>query len=264
MDRIYLFLIRNDVWIYIISVMGLVWYLTEFIRAQRLLRRAMFNLERETATSVRNHALSFILFFIAVIGIVYYVNRNIAPELPAELMLPPTPTPNIFATPLSSPTPLGTTAAANNEDENPILAATVTLPPLPGFEGFIEATPEIEGTVEITTEPEASPTPFASCIPSLMISEPLNGGLVFQQVNIRGTADTGPDHQYIIELNGPQTVGLWAPIMEGAASQPIVNGDLASADLSQWERGPYLVRLRALSTQGGELGVCTIQFTLDN
>jgi hypothetical protein len=261
MDRIYLFILRNDVWIYIISVMALVWYLTEFIRAQRLLRRAMFNLERETATSVRNHALSFILFFGVVIGIVYYVNRNIAPNLPAELLISPTTTPNIFATPLSSPTPLGTLTADTSGDSAGVLAATVTLPPLPGFEGIVEFAEEGE---EVTATPEASPTPFMSCIPILNIAEPLNGALVFQTINLRGTADTGPLHQYIIEFNGPQTVGAWAPIMQNPASQPIVNGDLARADLSQWETGPYLVRLRALDVNGAELGQCIIQITLDN
>ena len=34
--------------------------------------------------------------------------------------------------------------------------------------------------------------------------------------------------------------------------------------MSQWAAGPYLARLRALDTTGQELGVCTIQVTLDN
>ena len=101
MDRIYLFLIRNDVWIYILSAFGLVWYVTELIRSQNALRRAMFNLERETASRVRNHALSFVLFFAAVVGIVYYVNTAVAPTLPETVLSPPTPTPDIFATPVS-------------------------------------------------------------------------------------------------------------------------------------------------------------------
>ena len=101
MDRIYLFLIHNDVWIYILSAFGLVWYVTELIRGQRALGRAMFNLERETATRMRNHALSFVLFFVAIVGIVYYVNRFVAPDLPEEVLSPMTPTPDIFATPLS-------------------------------------------------------------------------------------------------------------------------------------------------------------------
>lgn len=264
MDRIYLFIIRNDVWIYIISIMGLIWYLTEFIRAQRLLQRAMFNLERETATSVRNHALSFIIFFAAIIGAVYYVNRSIAPELPSELLLPPTPTPNIFTTPLASPTPLGTVVAVESGQEVPVLAPTVTLPPLPGFEDFTEPPDDGEAPDDLPPESDVTPTPFTTCIPTLTMTDPLNGGLVFRQLNVRGTADTGPADLYLVELNGPQTVGLWAPIMQEPGRQPIVNGDLVSADLSQWAKGPYLVRMRALDGLGNELGFCIIQITLDN
>jgi len=260
MDRIYLFLIRNDVWIYIVSALGLVWYLTEFVRAQSALRRAMFNLERETATHVRNHALSFILFFAAVAGIVYYVNVEIAPTLPEEVLMPAAPTPDVFATPLASPTPLGTPVAEDNGTGLPVLAPTVTLPALPGFESAqpITDTAAADATALLT------PTPFASCIPELNFSDPLNGSVVFQRVTFRGTANTDELHQYVIELNGPQTVGTWAPIMESPANQPVVNGDLGAADLSQWSPGPYLVRLRALDPTGGELGVCTIQVTLDN
>lgn len=262
MDRIYLFLIRNDVWIYIVSALGLFWYVTEFVRASRTLRQAMFNLERETATASRNHALSFILFFSAVIGIVFYVNRNIAPNLPAELLIAATPTPNIFETPLAPPTPLGTAPAEGEADFGPVLAPTVTL----SFQSGIDSSVVVTDTITVETEgtPAAPPTPFQACIPELTISEPLNGSVAFQQVIFKGTANTGELHQYVIELNGPQTVGSWAPISQEPLDQPVINGDLGQADLSQWEAGPYLVRMRALDSTGIELGACTIQITLDN
>lgn len=260
MESVYLFLIRNDVWIYIVSALGLVWYLTEFIRAQRTLRRAMFNLEKETATSSRNHSLSFLLFFAFVIGLVFYVNRNIAPNLPAELLTPATPTPDIFATPLTPPTPLSTGAVEGEDVFAPVLAPTATLPTAPG----LESTAVISGTQTAGGEAEASPTPFEACIPELNFSEPLNGSVAFQRVTFRGTANTGELHQYVIELQGPQTVGAWAPISQENANQPIINGDLGQADLSTWEQGPYLVRLRALDAGGRELGICQIQITLDN
>lgn len=262
MDRIYLFLIRNDVWIYIVSILGLFWYLTEFVRAARTLRRAMFNLERETATAARNHALGFIVFFSVVIGLVFYVNRNIAPNLPEQLMIPATATPDIFATPLSPPTPIGTAVAEGLPDTGPILAPTVTLPALPGVDAAVPITDTT--STDDAAIPEASPTPFDACIPELMITEPLNGSVVFQRVVIRGTANTGELHQYQIELNGPQTVGSWAPISQEPANQPIVNGDLGQADLSQWQVGPYQVRMRAIDASGVDLGQCTIQITLDN
>ncbi len=260
MDRIYLFLIRNDVWIYIVSVMALFWYLFEFVRSVRALRQAMFNLERETATTARNHALSFILFFTAVIGIVFYVNRNIAPNLPEELLFPALPTPDVFATPLTPPTPLGTTVAG--EDiliDPPALAPTATLQGA----GPVEVITDTQETGEAEAA-DAPPTPFAECIPELMISEPLNGMVVFQRTTFRGTANTGEFHQYVIELNGPQTTGTWAPISSDPMLQPVVDGDLGEADLSQWAPGPYQVRMRALDANGRELGVCTIQIILDS
>ena len=256
MERIYLFLIRNDVWIYILSAFGLVWYVTELARSQNALRRAMFNLERETASRTRNHALSFVLFFVAVVGSVYYVNTYVAPTLPETVLLPPTPTPDIFATPLSSPTPLVTPLAEGDISIAPVLAPTATLP------GVAVAEP-ITATVSAEAAPVA-PTPFVGCTPELAIDEPLNGGVAFQRVTFRGTANTGELHQYVIELNGPQTVDVWAPISQEPLPQPIVNGELGQADLSQWTPGPYLVRLRALDVAGSQLGVCQIQITLDN
>ncbi len=256
MERIYLFLIRNDVWIYILSAFGLVWYATELIRSQSALRRAMFNLERETASRTRNHALSFVLFFATLVGVVYYVNVYVAPTLPETVLSPPTPTPDIFATPLPSPTPLLTPPAEGDILVPPVLAPTATLP------GDAVAVP-ITDTVAAEPAP-AAPTPFVGCTPELSISEPLNGAVAFQRVAFRGTANTGELHQYVIELNGPQTVDVWAPISQEPLNQPVVNGDLGQADLSQWATGPYLVRLRALDPAGTELGVCTIQITLDN
>ncbi len=262
MDRFYLFLIRNDVWIYIVSILGLFWYLTEFIRAMRTLRRAMFNLEKETATAARNHALGFILFFSTVIGLVFYVNRNIAPNLPDTVIVDASPTPDIFATPLSPPTPISTPLIEGALNPAPVLAPTVTLPSAPG----VDASTTITDTVSAdgTTAPGLTPTPFEACIPELTIAEPLSGSVVFQRATFRGTANTGELHQYVIELNGPQTAGVWAPISQDPVNQPIVNGDLGQADLTQWQPGPYRVRMRALDATGNELGQCIIQITLDN
>lgn len=259
MDRVYLFLIRNDVWIYIVSVMGLVWYLFESIRAMRSLRQSMFNLERETATSARNHSLSFVFFFSAVIGIVFYVNNYVAPNLPDEVLFPATPTPNIFSTPLSPPTPLGTTVA----EGDPLIATPALAPTATLFGGGLAEVITDTEDIDQGAEPDASPTPFDECIPEMMFSEPLNGSVVFQRASFRGTANTGEGHRYVIELNGPQTVGSWAPISQEPLNQPVLNGDLGEVDLSQWQAGPYQVRMRALDAGGSDLGQCTIQIILD-
>lgn len=263
MDRFYLFIIRNDVWIYIVSAAGLIWYFIEFIRAQRQLRRAMFNIERETATRVRNNALSFVAFFGAIIGIVYYVNAQVAPSLPQELLVPPTPTPNVFASPLAPPPPLGGAGDGTPGAENPLPAPTVTLPAeLGGAPAPEQAAPE--GTPDAATTPEPLPTAFTGCLPQLMVTEPREGSVVFASVLFRGTANTGETHLYAIELNGPQTAGDWRPITDTPMVQPVIEGDLGGSDLSQWADGPYLARLRATDHLGNEVGQCVTQFTLDN
>ena len=263
MDRIYLFIIHNDVWIYIVSIIGLLWYGFELIRAQRQLRRAMFNIERETATRVRNNALNFVVFFAVVIGIVFYVNARVAPSLPQELLVPPTPTPNVFATPLALPSPLAGNQEGASSSQAPALAPTVTLPPELGG----EPNPETE-LPEVTPEPDQTPdivpTAFTGCLPQLIITEPRDGSVAFSSIVFRGTAETGENHLYIIELNGPQTAGDWAPLTTDPIPQPVIDGELGNADLSQWSDGPYLARLRALDRLGTELGQCVTQFTLDN
>ena len=94
MDRIYVFIIRNDVWIYILSILGLVWYLSELWRARGLLRGAMFGLERERGQRLQSRALILVILCTSIIALVTYVNLQVAPTLPAELLKPPTPMPN--------------------------------------------------------------------------------------------------------------------------------------------------------------------------
>lgn len=267
MDRVFLFFVRNDVWIYIVCAFGLFWYLTEFVRAQRRLRQAMFNLERETSLQVRNNALTFILFFGAIAGFTYYVNAAIAPDLPEELLIPATATPDIFATPLVPPTPLSGSSGEPDDTilpEGPAPAPTVTLPPELGG-----PLPE-PGLVTDTTDLETSPTPeivgtpFVGCQRDLMFTSPLDGSVAFSTVEFAGTANTGETHLYTIELNGPQTEGAWAPLFETPVAQPVNEAALGTADLSAWADGPYLARLRATDRGGIEIGQCVIQFTLDN
>lgn len=256
MDRIYLFLIRNDVWIYILSALGLFWYTTELWRANRSLRTAIFGLEKERGTRMRNNALFFIALFSAIIAIVFFVNNRIAPTLPQELLKPPTPTPNIFSTPLTSPTPLGT-RSAEREMVTPAFAATVTLAGPNGNTGEIEETvPEATATIFVP------PTPFVNCIADLNISEPRNGAAITGAVSFSGTADTENFQYYVLETNGPQTNGQWASLLGRQVDQPVREGFLGSSNLSTWQPGPYLIRLTTIDIGDNITGQCVIQVTL--
>lgn len=260
MQRIYVLILQYDVVIYIICAFGLFWYISEFLRARQILQRAMFNLEWETGTQIRNTAVIFILFFGLAASGVYYVNREIAPTLPEELFKPPTPTVDIFATRLASPTPL----------DAPL--ATATLPPvatitLPGQSnlppGVSDGTPILDesGT---PIPPEATPTSFIGCNVVLNISDPRNGSVVTGSITFFGTADTENFGYYTLEANGPETNGQWATLLGRNINQTVQDALLGTVNLSQWQSGPYLIRLTAVDQNSNETGQCIIQITLDN
>jgi len=259
MDGIYVFLIHNDVWIYILSALGLFWYATELWRANNTLRRAIFGLERERGTRKRNNALFFIALFSVIIGIIFFVNSRIAPTLPQELLKPPTPTPNIFSTPLSSPTPLGT-RSEGREIVTPALVATVTLSDPganSGENGLIEET-----IVPATATLFVPPTPFIDCTADLNISDPRNGGAISGEISFTGTADTDNFQYYVLETNGPQTNGQWASLLGRQINQPVREGFLGNANLGMWQPGPYLIRLTTIDIGENITGQCVIQVTL--
>jgi hypothetical protein len=259
MDGIYLFLIRNDVWIYILSALGLFWYATELWRANRTLRTAVFGLEKERGKRMRNNALFFIALFTVITAVVYFVNSRIAPTLPPELLKPATPTPNIFSTPLSSPTPLGT-RNTDREVITPAFAATVTLS---GQGADTAGDALIEETAPTATATLfVPPTPFVDCTADLNISEPRNGAAVSGEISFSGTADTDNFQYYILETNGPQTNGQWASLLGRQVDQPVRDGFLGNSNLRMWQPGPYLIRLTTIDIGENITGQCVIQVTL--
>ena len=259
MDGIYLFLIRNDVWIYVLSALGLFWYATELWRANNSLRRAVFGLEKERGTRMRNNALFFIALFSAIIAIVFFVNSRIAPTLPQELLKPPNPTPNIFSTPLTSPTPLGTRSEGRGI-VTPAFAPTVTLAGPDGNTGENTSFEDSEPTATATLF--VPPTPFVNCTADLNISDPRNGAAISGGISFSGTADTDNFQYYVLETNGPQTNGQWASLLGRQVDQPVREGFLGNSNLGMWQPGPYLIRLTTIDIGDNITGQCVIQVTL--
>ncbi|MCB9422895.1 MAG: hypothetical protein H6667_24055 [Ardenticatenaceae bacterium] len=266
MEPFYVFIILNDVWILFLCVAGLFWFGKEFLRSRQILRRAMFGLERERGTRLRNNSLAFIILFATIIGIVYYVDAQVRPTLPEALFKPPTPTPDIFATRLSSPTPLSTSDVLP-PSPTAELVPTITLPSQPGQAPPAAATGEIESTAVPLTPPTPSGptvTPFIGCNVDLNISEPRNGAAVSGSITFYGTADFDDFFSYELSTNGPQTNGEWASLLGRAIEQPVRDGLLGTVNLSQWTSGPYLIRLTAVNTTQSPIGQCVIQVTLSN
>ena len=266
MERVYVFLIRNDVWIYILCALGLLWYTNEFARARWALRRAMFGLERESSLRARNSALLFIFIFASIIGAVLYVNYQVAPTLPQELLRPPTPTPNPLSFP-ASPTPAGTAILAS---PTPPIAPTVTLagniplasPIIPTIV-ITDTTPAGAATIPAIQLPTATVV-IGGCSPTVTITDPRDGDTVVGTVSFFGSANIPNFAYYDLEINGPQTNDRWASLLGRKIAQRVEDGLLASADLSTWTSGPYLVRLSVTNTADVITNQCEIRISLDN
>jgi hypothetical protein len=263
MDAVYIFLIRNDVWIYILCAFGLFWYISELVRARGILRQAMFNLERETGQRIRNNALFFIVFLSSIVGSVYYVNNYVAPTLPATLLHAPTPTPDPLNAPMIRPTPQPIPADTNDIQLPPPLAPTATLPSASSPAEQLPANGN--GDMALSPPPdEPTPTPFVGCTLELHLDEPADGAVVSDPITFFGTANTAQFGYYELEANGPETGGAWANLLGRRIDQPAVDGFLGNVDLRGWQSGPYLIRLATYDNVGAQTGVCVIQVTLAN
>lgn len=258
MDQFYVFVIRNDVWLYIVSILGLVWYVMKLWQARRILKGAMFGLERERGQRLRNRALVLVILCISIISLVTYVNLEVSPTLPAELLRPPTPTPNIFATPLSSPTPQNPAGVP----PSPVLAPTATLPDQSGSESSPAG---IEPPLVETIVPTPTGTlsvQIGDCPTNAQITSPPSGAFTDGALTIFGTAESEDFGRYDIEAYGPQTGEVWLSILSDGGQSEVLDGILASVDLSTWLPGTYFIQLQLFDSVGEQSEQCTIEIII--
>lgn len=265
-DSLYVFLIRNDIWIYILCALGFLWYFGQLVRARGLLRRSIFGLEIERNRRVLSRSLFLVILFFVIASAVVYVNFKIAPTLPPELLKPPTPTPNIFATPLSSPTPQGGQATPTI-----FLVPTVTLGPSgPGApsdspdepDSQIPAAGQATPTAEISLSPSPG-RPELACSPNIAITSPPNGATVSAAVTFFGTASAEDFAYFSLDVNGPRTDGAWTSLPVQGATEQVFDSILGSVDVSSWPSGPHNFRLSVYDSTDVVVGQCEIQLSVE-
>jgi hypothetical protein len=258
MEQFYLFIIRNDIWIYFLCGLALTWYGFQFIQARSLLRRAMFGLEQERGRQSQRSSLIMIVILLAVIGGVTYVNIEVLPTLPPDLLYPPTPTPNPFATPFLPGSGFGT--AEPEETPTLAIAPTVTL------RG--QSSNPIFEDIDITGVPTNTPLPTLpplaeACNSNADITSPPTGIIATGPVTFFGTATTGDFSSYDLLAIGPQTDGEWISLLVSPGTEPILDGILGRFNFSNWASGDYNIRLIVKDRTGQEVEECGIGITLD-
>lgn len=257
MERFYVFIIRNDIWIYFLCSLALIWYFVQLWQARRLLRRAMFGLEEERGKLIQRTALSAIFILLLVVGGITYVNLEVAPTLPPGILDPFTPTPNIFATSFPAVTPRGTP----DPDRTPTLAVapTVTLRGQvnPGI--FDDETPGAPVDTPVPTLPPVT----EACNPFVTITSPPAGITADGPVTFFGTATDPNFGRYDLQALGPQTDGEWVSLLDAPAAVPVQDNILGRFNFSNWLSGDYVIRILVTNPAGEEVGQCGIQITVE-
>ena len=257
MERLFVFIIRNDIWIYILCAIGLIWYATELVRARRLLRSAMFGLERERGQRMQNRAVVLILFFISVAALVTFVNLQIAPTFPADLLKPPTPTPNAFATPLATPIPqVKSEKSAPQPTPTIAVAPTVTL-----ANGSLGLSGESAGD-QPSDQAENSGFPdveIDQCSSDINISAPPSEKRAPGEETAFGTANSENFGYYDLEIFGPSTNEQWVSVYDVLQREPLIDDILITMNLDGFESGSYLLRLLVTDNEGIQAGQCIVQ-----
>lgn len=254
MDTIFVFLLRNDVWILFLSALGILWYFFQLFTAQRALRRVVFSLEKEQTLRQRNNALFLVLLLGAVIAIVTVTNVYVRPLLPETLLRPPSPTPNPQTLFLGTPTPA--TQQLTLPSPTPEIAPTVTLRP----RGAVPTPPEGNDTAQPLTTIEAQ---RVGCTDRVDISQPAAGSQLTGGLSIFGTASPDGFAYYDVEINGPETNERWESLLANTFNQPVTNGFLAGGDLTNWSPGVYRLRLTVYDRENAPLGQCLIRIGLN-
>lgn len=215
----------------------------------------MFGLEREKADLITRRAISVIVLALLIVVVVTYVNQFIAPTLPPDILKPPTPTPNVFATPLSSPTAINSLP----DTSTPMIAPTVTLQ---------NPTNNVQQSASEQQSDLDDPLPGPllnqpDCPENTNISAPPNNVTVSGPITFFGNAYGDDFRDYDIQANGPQPTETWSSLIDVRSVEPVIDGILATVDLTNAPPGTYAIRLLVFDNSGREQGQCTIQLIVD-
>lgn len=232
MNSILLFLGQERVafGLYIIIVVGIVYYLLQFLSQRAEYRSTYFELERDLARYRQLNAVTIIIVLIQVGLIVLGIQLRVVPVLSQEMELAnvqPVESDGIFNTPTPQP-----------------LIDDLGIEP--------EADLGEEEIVGVLVTPTLTPTPVGTIIPSdesvgcdsdqAYLQIPANGMRVFQAVPVRGTAFTDDFAYAKIELRGAGTFDNFV-VIEDIRSPVRTLSEFSQFIPTPYEEGWYEFRL---------------------
>lgn len=244
---------QTAIGLYILIGVGVVWMGRRVMRARRDYRATQFELEREIFRYQQANALTFLVLLLEAALIVFGVQQVVAPNVRSTSNtalqtvqvvddgFAPSPTPpevNFGASPIDI------SGVQIGEEDIVQVVATPTLTPTP------------VGTIV------ANPPDRAGCdTPNATLQVPANGMLVFEPVNVIGTAFTDNFAFYRFELNGPQTFGNFAILRD--YDQPVATlAELGQFVPAFYQPGDYQFRLTVFDITNALRAACTINIII--
>lgn len=230
MDEALRFFRVYEGWIYFFIAVGAFLYIRRLYANWREMRSTIFGLERESAQTRFNQAIT-ILVLLILIGIGEFVIVSYVAPLRPE------------SNPLLTPTiDLVSTATATLPAEAVLLEAEGTMTPEEG------PTPTIDARIGV-------------CVTNqLEITSPQPGDQLLGEIEIVGSANVESFGFYKLEVT-PQSQATWRTIQAGRS--PVANDVLVSSwDTSTLAPGDYLLRLVVTTTSGASLPDCQVSVTI--
>lgn len=238
--------------LYILAGLGVLVSLRSLVLARQQLGAAQFELQKELANFKVANATTAVLIFIEIGLGVLATAEVIAPTLRAN--------------PPKAVTVIERVAEAPFVTAAPGSVLVGTPPPnfaegveIQGIEDELNlapfATPTLTPTPVGTIVPDA-PAALGCDTPDARLSIPANGMIVFEAVNVVGSANIPDFAFYRFELNGPETNNVWAKLAEYTV--PVIDGNLGQLVPSQLMPGEYKFRLMVFDITNAPRATCAI------
>jgi hypothetical protein len=249
------FLIENiAIGLYVFIALGIIWLWRRWGVARQEYRETYFELERGLARSQVADAITWMIVLIEIGLFILGIQRVVAPTIRAQdeqfETLAIAPEDGAFATPTAFVR--GDTAIDDSDVRDRIDATDPAL--------AIQITPTLTPT-PVGTIVVNPPESIGCETENATMRIPTNGLIVFEPINVIGSANVDNFAFYRFELRGPSTNNQFATLTE--YTQPISEeGTLGQFAPAFYEPGEYQFRLNVFDINGDVRATCMVNIII--
>ena len=238
--------------LYLLFILGILWYGRKFLLSRREYRATQFELERELARYRQINAVTAVILLLEFTLIVFGIQTQVMPIVREHTNVAASRPGVIEDGTFNTPTPA---PAAEQIDVDPV-----------GSLG------EDDPANQVLATPTLTPTPVGTIIPNMgpvegcqsdnaSLQIPANGMLVHKPELVRGTAYTEDFAEYSIEIKGPSTFGEYI-VLDRKQIPVRETSELSQFTPSGFDPGDYQFRLAVFDITGAMQAVCMVNIRI--